>query len=72
MSASFVVAPEHTRRAEADIADAPDAVAARRPRLRWIGVGLANVVFKILCLLIAGLLFFVFGVVGGLYLYVVV
>jgi hypothetical protein len=68
MSAPFVVAPEHTRGGEGDIAETAQApVAARRPRRR---ISLADAIFKTLCLLIAGFLILVFGIVGGFYFYV--
>ena len=69
-SAPIVLTPEYTQRGEvADTADlAPDAVAARRPRGRN---RLADVIFKALCLLVAGFLISAFGVIGGFYFYIV-
>jgi hypothetical protein len=69
-SAPIVLAPEHTQRGEVtDIADqAPDAVATPRSRGRN---RVADIIFKILCLLTAGFLILVFGVVGGFYIYIV-
>jgi hypothetical protein len=68
-SAPIVLTPEYTQRGEvADTANqAPDAVAARRPRGRN---RLADVIFKALCLLIVTFVISVFGIVGGFYLYI--
>jgi hypothetical protein len=64
MSAPLVVAPED----ESDIAETAQApVAARRARRR---ISLADAIFKTLCLLIAGFLILIFGIVGGFYFYV--
>ena len=70
-AAPIVLAPEHTARREAAIADAAgaaDTVAVQRSRGRN---RLADAIFKILCVLIAGFLILVFGVVGGFYFYMV-
>jgi hypothetical protein len=62
--APFALAPEHTGRSESDMAElahAPDAVEAQRTRARLC---LADVIFKALCLVTAGLLIVVFGILG--------
>ena len=50
----------------AAVAQAPDAVEARKPRRR---ISLADVIFNILCLLIAAFAILFFGIVGGFYIY---
>ena len=70
----FVGAPlgvplEPTRRGVSEmaaVAQAPDAVEARKPRRR---ISLADVIFNILCLLIAAFAILLFGIVGSFYIY---
>ena len=50
----------------AAVAQAPDDVEARKPRRR---ISLADVIFNILCLLIAAFAILFFGIVGGFYIY---
>jgi hypothetical protein len=60
---------EPTRRGVSEmaaLAQAPDAVEARKPRRR---ISLADVIFNILCLLIAAFAILFFGIVGGFYIY---
>ena len=60
---------EPTRRGVSEVAavaQAPDAVEARKPRRR---ISLADVIFNILCLLIAAFAILLFGIVGGFYIY---
>jgi len=50
----------------AAVVQAPDAVEARKPRRR---ISLGDVIFNILCLLIAAFAILLFGIVGGFYIY---
>jgi hypothetical protein len=53
-------APPEGDRIEAKAAHAPAAAEARRPR-----ISLAEVIFRILCLIIAAFFILLFGLVGG-------
>ena len=69
MGAPLAVPLEPTRRGVSEmaaVAQAPDAVEARKPRRR---ISLADVIFNILCLLIAAFAILFFGIVGGFYIY---
>lgn len=69
VGAPLAVPLEPTRRGVSEmaaVAQAPDAVEARKPRRR---ISLADVIFNILCLLIAAFAILLFGIVGGFYIY---
>lgn len=69
VGAPLAVPLEPTRRGVSEmaaVAQAPDAVEARKPRRR---ISLADVIFNILCLLIAAFATLLFGIVGGFYIY---
>lgn len=69
VDAPLAVPLEPTRRGVSEmaaVAQAPDAVEARKPRRR---ISLADVIFNILCLLIAAFAILLFGIVGGFYIY---
>ena len=69
VGAPLAVPLEPTRRGVSEMAaaaQAPDAVEARKPRRR---ISLADVIFNILCLLIAAFAILLFGIVGGFYIY---
>ena len=69
VGAPLAVPLEPTRRGVSEmaaVAQAPDAVEARKPRRR---ISLADVIFNILCLLIAAFAILFFGIVGGFYIY---
>lgn len=69
VGAPLAVPLEPTRRRVSEMAavvQAPDAVEARKPRRR---ISLADVIFNILCLLIAAFAILLFGIVGGFYIY---
>ena len=65
VGAPLAVPLEPTRRGVSEmaaVAQAPDAVEARKPRRR---ISLADVIFNILCLLIAAFAILLFGIVGA-------
>ena len=69
VGAPLAVPLEPTRRGVSEVAavaQAPDAVEARKPRRR---ISLGDVIFNILCLLIAAFAILLFGIVGGFYIY---
>jgi hypothetical protein len=69
VGAPLAVPLEPTRRGVSEmaaVAQAPDVVEARKPRRR---ISLADVIFNILCLLIAAFAILFFGIVGGFYIY---
>jgi hypothetical protein len=69
VGAPLAVPLEPTRRGVSEmaaVAQAPDVVEARKPRRR---ISLADVIFNILCLLIAAFAILLFGIVGGFYIY---
>jgi hypothetical protein len=69
VGAPLAVPLEPTRRGVSEmaaVAQAPDVVEARKPRRR---ISLADVIFYILCLLIAAFAILFFGIVGGFYIY---
>ena len=69
VGAPLAVPLEPTRRGVSEVAavaQAPDAVEARKPRRR---ISLGDVIFNILCLLIAAFAILFFGIVGGFYIY---
>ena len=69
VGAPLAVPLEPTRRGVSEmaaVAQAPDAVEARKPRRR---ISLADAIFNILCLLIAAFAILFFGIVGGFYIY---
>jgi len=61
-SAAAHAAHPRDDRVDVAAADAPAAAETRRPRGR---IGLADVIFKVLCLIIAVFFILLFGVIGG-------
>ena len=72
VGAPLAVPLEPTRRGVSEMAaaaQAPDAVEARKARKPRRRISLADVIFNILCLLIAAFAILLFGIVGGFYIY---